>query len=108
MAAGPDSAASLTCIPWPLAYGGPIRAALKMDALLDCEVAADLRGFVIAAATFVNTKDGTVYHVSSVMGAEAVEGGKKLQLALVSNWHYNLSSSSCRHTFEGISMPYYL
>jgi hypothetical protein len=54
-----------------------------MAELLDCEVAEDVKEFVIAGAQHVNSTSGTAYHVSDVMGCEDVEGGKKLKLVMV-------------------------
>jgi hypothetical protein len=65
------------------------------DDLLECEVAADLREFVIAAAKFVNEKDGVAYRVSSVMGAEDIKDGKELKLVMVSCIRHTLLPFPC-------------
>jgi len=55
-----------------------------MANLIECEVADDVKEFVIAAAQHVNNTSGKSYHVSDVMSCEdAGEGGKKLKLVMV-------------------------
>ena len=58
---------------------------LEGSNLIECEVADELRDFAIAAAKYVNGQDAASYHVSSIMSADDIEGGKKLQLVLVSD-----------------------